>query len=692
MNILSGTIQREENRYRSLLLKRDFKFTPSSINRLGLWQELKGHRGCINCIEWDQTGRILYSGSDDQRVIVWNVSDASINQSILTYHTGNIFSVKVAPQTDCRKILSGAADGKICVNDVSYPNSVATLYGPSNRIKQLAVAEESPFSVWSGSEDGTVWEHDYRERESGRILINLTYYPLWYASSHNPIKSIAINPVRNELLAVGSVGPYVRVFDRRMLKPSATWIFPHIREYVPLESETVFCPGHLSFTPPSSRSAVNICVSRIAYGGDGRDLLVNIGGDHIYLFDLYSERCSARYCLAKTINEVPKDYFESRDRADTFKKSKLSNEHPNEHVKRHRYSSRRISSSLSTSKSNSSDRIFERLICRANQHFNIAQYSEAITEYNQALSLFPNSSIALSNRAAAYIKRSWKGDIYQALRDCQQALQINAECYTSRGKVSPFSDVKAFFRTIKCLYELKWIDEARLSIDTFRANFPSLARSQMCESLHCDILAKVNELITNIVPPAFDIEPIQCIDYAKRFIGHCNTTTDIKDVTFLDDNGKYLAAGSDDGCLFIWERDTTNPIKILKADSSILNCVQANPVNDVIATSGIDSVVRLWHPNDCIGREINDHVAACTENQRRMAISPVDLMFINMSFDPDDADNFLEDEELNLVNSRMFQCHQIVEFLSKVKRRDFNNLISPGAYENDHLTIFTCTD
>ena len=59
---------------------------------------------------------------------------------------------------------------------------------------------------------------------------------------------------------------------------------------------------------------------------------------------------------------------------------------------------------------------------------------------------------------------------------------------------------------------------------------------------------------------------------------------------------QYIAAGSDDGNLFIWDRWSTNLVKVLHADDNIVNCVQAHPSTCLLATSGIDPVVRLWSP------------------------------------------------------------------------------------------------
>ncbi len=68
----------------------------SLIDRLGLDCELSGHGGCVNCIEWNQEGTILASGSDDFHVMLWDPFRKKRLADIDTGHQGNIFSVKVS--------------------------------------------------------------------------------------------------------------------------------------------------------------------------------------------------------------------------------------------------------------------------------------------------------------------------------------------------------------------------------------------------------------------------------------------------------------------------------------------------------------------------------------------------------------------------------------------------------------------
>ena len=55
-------------------------------------------------------------------------------------------------------------------------------------------------------------------------------------------------------------------------------------------------------------------------------------------------------------------------------------------------------------------------------------------------------------------------------------------------------------------------------------------------------------------------------------------------------------AGSDEGSFFIWDRETGNIVQVLHGDESIVNVIQPHPSLCLLATSGIEHVVRLWSP------------------------------------------------------------------------------------------------
>ena len=66
---------------------------------------------------------------------------------------------------------------------------------------------------------------------------------------------------------------------------------------------------------------------------------------------------------------------------------------------------------------------------------------------------------------------------------------------------------------------------------------------------------------------------VPCSSHRKVYRGHCNINT-VKDVNFFGLNDEYVVSGSDSGHLFIWDRESSNLVNILKADGSIVNVIE----------------------------------------------------------------------------------------------------------------------
>ena len=58
--------------------------------------------------------------------------------------------------------------------------------------------------------------------------------------------------------------------------------------------------------------------------------------------------------------------------------------------------------------------------------------------------------------------------------------------------------------------------------------------------------------------------------------GHANVQTDIKEAIFMGSHDDLVAAGSDDGSVFIYDAVTGQVVNILQADEDVANCVQVS--------------------------------------------------------------------------------------------------------------------
>lgn len=85
-------------------------------------------------------------------------------------------------------------------------------------------------------------------------------------------------------------------------------------------------------------------------------------------------------------------------------------------------------------------------------------------------------------------------------------------------------------------------------------------------------------------------------DYLMRFLGSTNFNTDIKEASWFGGHDEMIVAGSDCGNMFIWERDTQKIIRLFHADDYSVNCIQSHPRRLLLATSGIENVIRFWEP------------------------------------------------------------------------------------------------
>lgn len=98
-----------------------------------------------------------------------------------------------------------------------------------------------------------------------------------------------------------------------------------------------------------------------------------------------------------------------------------------------------------------------------------------------------------------------------------------------------------------------------------------------------------------------------------------------------------MIAGSDDGSIFLWEKQTQNLLRVLKGDEMIVNCLQPHPSCALLATSGVDHPIRLWSPRPegtCDERSVPDEefMEVVQSNQRRMKFDPFEMMMMDYTF------------------------------------------------------------
>jgi len=81
--------------------------------------------------------------------------------------------------------------------------------------------------------------------------------------------------------------------------------------------------------------------------------------------------------------------------------------------------------------------------------------------------------------------------------------------------------------------------------------------------------------------------------YFGRYVGHIHCDT-LKQVAFFSDN--YVVTGSDDSCIYIYDRLTGDIVNILDNETDIVNNIAVHPYFPMFVTSGLDSHISLWAP------------------------------------------------------------------------------------------------
>ncbi len=153
----------------------------------------------------------------DHKIMLWDVYKQKSISKLDTAHLGNIFSVKFLPQCNDSVVASAAGDYKICVYDLRTKSLLHELTSHTNRVKRLAVAQDTPHLFWSCGEDGFIMQHDIRCATNQVSCVLIDYSSCKSTSETNgafnealEVKCLEISPLRSELLAVGCNDPFVR--------------------------------------------------------------------------------------------------------------------------------------------------------------------------------------------------------------------------------------------------------------------------------------------------------------------------------------------------------------------------------------------------------------------------------------------------------------------------------------------------
>eukprot|EP00871_Galdieria_phlegrea_P001040 jgi/Galph1/1937/GphlegSOOS_G622.1 len=615
----------------------------SFMKRLDSVGTLEGHRGCVNRLAWNESGTLLVSGSDDLRLLVWDVATRKIKYEVETGHLQNIFGVRFIPCTNDRLLASGSMDNSVRVSSVDERiNKKFEIH--DDRVKTVDVEFSNPNLIFSGSEDGTVKQIDLRSNSEPMTIVNLTSSQ---TNDVSEVKSAMLNQSFPLELVVSSYDPYVRLYDRRMV--SDQLVDNHHDFHI--NPKATYCPSHLR------NADMKYFTTFSCFNQSGSLIAATYCYENVYIFDvrqsmemeplmtmascsLTKEYChrTMRYLLhAERLENMSSEQYSSvffdkclvlvfrsishLSLASFALLSKLRrNGWPGD-----------ISAALLDIKNGCEDQHTFQERFSSEDGKNLSILVKPIREFcycfcdlhylSWAVAPFRTMSEHLECQLKAIIKES-ESKQEQVIRAIQPWRLDSSSCHWwCREKVYDTETTQAQFQKDRLLWDK---EHMQLFIGFWIMEMVHLLSEQLN-----NIRKELEDMVSRLVQRRMEEEarrpegtwdqrspnsnnnnntqtqenklwnklPSQqkysCLGYCRRLIGHGSMNTDIKEVSFMGDKNPCILSGSDDGKELYWKIMTL--LKIHVGRFYIWSLRSGRLVNSIIADNEVVNCV-LPHP------------------------------------------------------------------------------------------------
>uniref|UniRef100_A0AAY4AAP5 Ddb1 and cul4 associated factor 5 n=1 Tax=Denticeps clupeoides TaxID=299321 RepID=A0AAY4AAP5_9TELE len=177
-------------------------------------KNLLGHFGCVNAIEFSNNGgEWLVSGGDDRRVLLWHMEKAIHARAkpvkLKGEHLSNIFCL--AFDSTNKLVFSGGNDEQVILHDVERGETL-NVFLHDDAVYGLSVSPVNDNVFASSSDDGRVLIWDTREPPHGE--------PFCLANYPSAFHSVMFNPAEPRLLATANSKEGVGLWDIRKPRSS----------------------------------------------------------------------------------------------------------------------------------------------------------------------------------------------------------------------------------------------------------------------------------------------------------------------------------------------------------------------------------------------------------------------------------------------------------------------------------------
>ncbi|XP_043646358.1 DDB1- and CUL4-associated factor 8 isoform X1 [Drosophila teissieri] len=233
------------------------------VEQLTLLSSLNDHDGCVNCLNFNRTGDLICSGSDDLNIVVWDWAKEKQLHRFRSGHNMNIFQTKFIDSAGCLDIVSASRDGQVR-RSVIPPSGGAIkpvrLYTHSESVHKIVLVPHSRHELMSAGEDAAVKHFDLRASNAATTMLRCVYND---ENKRGRVRlfSIAHHPYAPEFCISGS-DDVLRVYDKRNLKKTL-----------------------VQMTPSSIAEAKITQITCAVYNHSGSEILASYSDAGIYLFD-----------------------------------------------------------------------------------------------------------------------------------------------------------------------------------------------------------------------------------------------------------------------------------------------------------------------------------------------------------------------------------------------------------------------
>lgn len=544
-DIFNQSIYRQDETARRLC--NSTKDSLEYLQRLDLYQQLKVHKGCVNTVSWNDKGQYLLSGSDDQTLVITNPFEDKVLVKCKTIHRANIFSAKFMPQSNDRCIVSCSGDGIVLYTELtSLPKNDYTLnyfncHNSGTTYEVITVPTE-PHSFMSCGEDGTVRLFDLRTIANCHKTCckdNILIF------SPSAITAMAVSPISNNYIAVGSSDSLIRIYDRRYLSMIDFSIpgEPTERHTVPVKAYTI---------PSSVKRTYR--VTSIKYSADEADLLVSYSSDYLYLFDLSKPGIDLNTLKGNNKSSKKSNLLDSPPPVRKLRlRGDWSDTGPDARPERDangRVEIGQVRPQLQGTIMHRMTEVLARMLADPRTRVGLSSHASDTTQDN---ALFANAAQEFENFAQAH----------------------------------PSCDPQPGPSTSSGITEQQSVENNEMPTWDSDSDDDTSRKQSFADAQANSLKEELNKIEMEAKSTPFD--------YLKmKYTGHRNARTMIKEATFWGEN--YVMSGSDCGHVFAWDRRSGKLAMLLEADQHVVNCLQPHPTLPLLATSGIDYDVKVWAP------------------------------------------------------------------------------------------------